>query len=719
MEMYQRFLIYGRRVFLTAEGLADRAFTPRYNPFYYLGAIAIFFLWWIFISGIYLFIFYKIATPYESVKYITEGQWRIGAIMRSIHRYASAGLVLTSILHLLHVYFMDRFRHWRWVAWVSGVGLLAAIWVTGIIGYWMVWDEKAQMIAQLTTEFLDRLPVFGGILSLSFTKEQLVTNLFFFMILFLHIFIPIFLFILLWVHVMRISKPVINPPKKLGMAIGGVLLILSIIKPVAILLPADTKKIVSMTGVDWFYLWFFPLVNGIPAWTSYLALGMGLAVLMAFPWLGRSERPEAAEIFTEKCTGCSLCFKDCPYDAIHMRPRSDGRPYDLEAVVLPARCAGCGICVGSCSFDGVFLPGWAVGDVKDEIKRLIEEIKGGERPAILGLVCSSSLGGKEFNSVPFQSGRTDLKSISSLLPRDIENVRFITLPCVGMIHPSWIEQALELGAEGVFICGCQMGDCQYRFGNQWIKDRISASRAPILKGTVDRSRIRTWWSASMSMDRVLKEIRKFEEDLRHSKVAGIRRDRPKGLSMQEAEKPATRYLLPAAYTVLASVFLIIPAVLIFYLTDAPYTFSAADESRLILGVRHTAQRIEECDEAEMFRREAARYRESLRKTKRAKMELGKLGECSRERHPVYVELYIDNEKMLGKSYKPGGIKRDGPSFAYEKFPVRPGVRKVLVRMRDSADGGRFDYSLEEDVEFKAGHIRMIDFDEVKKGLRIS
>lgn len=683
--MYQRFLTYGRRAFLAAEGLADRVFTPRYNPFYYLGAIAVFFLWWIFVSGVYLFIFYEIATPYESVKYITEGQWRIGAIMRSIHRYASAGLVLTSILHLLHVYFMDRHRHWRWVAWVSGVGLLAVIWVTGIIGYWMVWDEKAQMIAQLTTEFLDRLPVFGGILSLSFTKDQLITSLFFFMILFLHIFIPVFLFILLWVHVMRISKPVINPPKKLGIAIGGVLLILSVIKPVAVLLPADTRKIVSITGVDWLYLWLFPLVNAIPAWTSYFILGMGLAVLTAVPWLVRSKRPEAAEIFTEKCTGCSLCFKDCPYDAIHMRPRSDGRPYDLEAVVSPARCAGCGICVGSCSFDGVLLPGWAVGDVKDEINRLVGDIKGGERPAILGMVCSSAVGA----------------GAESLSP----NVRFITLPCVGMIHPSWIEEALELGAEGVFICGCQMGDCQYRFGNQWIEDRISSSRAPILKGTVDRSRVRTWWSASLNMDRLLKEIRRFEEDLRRREwieTGGRRSEVRKRLGFA-----------------LASVFLIIPAVLIFYLTDDPYTFSAADESRLILGVRHTAQRIEECDEAEMFRREAERYREMLRKTERAKMEIGKLGECSRERHPVYVELYVDNEKRLGKSYKPGGIKRDGPSFAYEKFPVRPGVHKVLVRMRDSGDGGRFDYSLEEDVEFNAGHILMIDFDESKRGLRIS
>jgi len=696
--MYQRFLSRGKRIFLGLEGLVDRVFTPRYNPFYYLGGIAIFFLGWVFVSGIYLFIFYKIASPYDSVKYITEGQWPMGTIMRTLHRFASAGLVITSILHLLHVYFMDRYRHWRWVAWVSGVVLLIAIWITGIIGYWMVWDVKAQMIAQLSTEFLDHLPIFGGMLSLSFTRDQLVTNLFFFMILFLHVFIPVFLFILLWLHVMRISKPILVPPRRLGIALGGVLLILSLIRPVTLLLPADTKKIISVVELDWFYLWFFPLIHAVPAWMSYLFLGTGLAILVTIPWLIRSRRPRAAEIFAERCTGCSLCFKDCPYDAIHMRPRSDGKAYDLEAVVIPARCAACGICVGSCSFDGVLLPGWGVGDVKDEIKRLMGEIKGGDRLPILGIVCSSAI----------EAFPEELRSTPPLRIMDMENVRFITLPCVGMVHPSWIEEALESGAEGVFICGCQMGDCQYRFGNRWIEERISARRAPILKGALSRSKIRTWWSTSLNLHTLAKEISRFEEYLRTYPHVIPPSSREGGWEWKRVFS-----------SIIAFTSLMIPAVSIFYFTDMPYTFSSSGESRLILGIRHSAQRIEECDESEILRREAERYRESLKKTERAKMELGRLAECSRERHPVYVEIYIDNEKILGKSYRPGGIKRDGPAFAYEKISIKPGIHRVWVRMRDSGDERRFDYSLEEDIEFKAGHIRMIDFDEVKKGLYVS
>src|SRR3989338_7180092 len=131
--MYQNIFTYGRKGVLAIEGLACRIFTPRYNPFYYLGAITIFFLWMLLVSGIYLFIFYEIGAPYESVKYITREQWYLGGIMRSIHRYAADGMVISATLHLLRVYLTDRYRQWRWVAWVSGIVLLGAIWITGIV----------------------------------------------------------------------------------------------------------------------------------------------------------------------------------------------------------------------------------------------------------------------------------------------------------------------------------------------------------------------------------------------------------------------------------------------------------------------------------------------------------------------------------------------------------------------------------------------------------
>ncbi|MFC1606648.1 FAD-binding protein [Candidatus Latescibacterota bacterium] len=52
-------------------------------------------------------------------------------------------------------------------------------------------------------------------------------------------------------------------------------------------------------------------------------------------------------ISKEKCTGCTLCVKACPFEALEMA--------DKKAEVN-ASCTLCGICVSSCKFDAIELP---------------------------------------------------------------------------------------------------------------------------------------------------------------------------------------------------------------------------------------------------------------------------------------------------------------------------------------------------------------------------
>ena len=53
------------------------------------------------------------------------------------------------------------------------------------------------------------------------------------------------------------------------------------------------------------------------------------------------------QVILEKCTGCSLCIKACPFDAI--------RIVDKKAVVNLDKCNLCGACVPVCKFKAILL----------------------------------------------------------------------------------------------------------------------------------------------------------------------------------------------------------------------------------------------------------------------------------------------------------------------------------------------------------------------------
>ncbi|MFC1542129.1 4Fe-4S binding protein, partial [Candidatus Latescibacterota bacterium] len=53
------------------------------------------------------------------------------------------------------------------------------------------------------------------------------------------------------------------------------------------------------------------------------------------------------KIILDKCTGCSLCIKACPFDAL--------RIVDKKAVVSEEACTLCGVCIETCKFEAMEL----------------------------------------------------------------------------------------------------------------------------------------------------------------------------------------------------------------------------------------------------------------------------------------------------------------------------------------------------------------------------
>lgn len=73
--------------------------------------------------------------------------------------------------------------------------------------------------------------------------------------------------------------------------------------------------------------------------------------------------------------------------------------------------------------------------------------------------------------------------------RDLPHVTLIQVPCSGFVRPAWLEFALRSGAEGAFVCGCPLGDCFNRLGNNLIGDRVVQMRRRLERQKIHPDRV--------------------------------------------------------------------------------------------------------------------------------------------------------------------------------------------------------------------------------------
>ena len=675
--MYRRALAIGHKGFLIFEDWLNRIFSPKFNPMYYLGAIAFLFTWMVFISGLYLMFVYSISVEhaYDSL----EGLNWFNQLMRSIHRYASDGAMIALLVHMVREYFNDRYRRWRWVAWVTGVALILTYWGLGVTGYWMVWDQRAQMIARLSAEFLDFIPIWGEPLTRAFISNETVTNILFIGVIFIHLAVPTIALFFLWQHVIRISRPVINPPRDLTIALTVITLILCIAYPATSVGRADMNIFAARFGIDWWYLVLYPFLASYPAWISWVFTIVGTGVLAALPWFIRPEHPGKAEVILPKCVGCELCFKDCPYEAIMMRKRTDGLPYKEEAIVVEKRCASCGLCVGACDFHAIDLTDLTEEMIYKEIQQLMAfDAKGA--PKILNVACGYGVNMKGLID-------PDTKGL-----KDMPNVKVLMLPCVSMLQPIMVEIAMKAGADGVFISGCQTKDCHFREGDKFLEGRLFNKRPPVMrKKQIDPSRVRAGWFASIHTDKYFGELKGFIDDIKEGK---------------KEEKVSVYTYVRERLTVPGIILLAIPSVLILVFSDFPYTFYEQKDSMLMFSFKHSGKNISEG--------------KALTKEELAKLppHMRVRAPKSTKRYPVYAEVEVDGKKVVSRSYNPGGLKSEGSSYAYEKIITTPRVHKVKIRMSDTNSHENFDYIYDQEIEFKPGRQICIDFSDGIKSFYI-
>ncbi|MEX2650698.1 MAG: cytochrome b N-terminal domain-containing protein [Alphaproteobacteria bacterium] len=488
-----------REGFLVGEGWLSSVVGEAWNPLAQLGALGFLLFWIVVVSGIYLYIFFdtSVVGAFESVERLTVAQWYAGGVMRSLHRYASDAFVVVLLVHMAREVALDRYRGVRWFAWITGVPILWLALAAGVGGYWLVWDRLAQFIAVVTAEWLDVIPIFGEPIANNFLTRGSLGDRFFTLLVFLHIAVPLFLLLALWIHLLRIARPKVMPARGLSAATFGALVALSLVHPAVSQGQADLGVEVVTVGLDWFYLAGYPVLDRLgPA--SGWALAVGATVVLGLlPWLPRARPLPVAEVDLGNCNGCSRCFADCPFGAVIMVPRTNGRPFPLNAVVDPALCTSCGICVGACPtatpfrsteelVTGIDLPHRPLDALREELEAAARR---GARPRIVVFGCDYGV---------------DVRAL--------DGVAALSLPCIGALPPSFIDYALtRLGLDAVVVTGCGEGACYQRFGVAWTQERIAGTRDPYLRERVPRDRLIQVWAApheAPRLERAIAELRR-------------------------------------------------------------------------------------------------------------------------------------------------------------------------------------------------------------------
>ncbi len=677
------------KLWVKLEGIVNRFTKSDFNPFYHLGTLTIFMLLVLIGTGVYLTVIYRpgLDVAYATVEKI-DSNW-FGSLMRSVHRYASDAMILLIILHLFKMLFSDRYWGARWLAWTSGWMMLVTTWLVGTMGYWLIWDERAQWLTEYMMQFL------AGASGLTYVAVDIEARTFsnFVIILFLHVFLPLIGFLGIYIHGLRLSRTRWWSPRWVSIqAIIG-LIVLSLIKPVTSAAPADLSRLLQSVPMDAYYLGFLPLID---AWGNLIFWGLAIfvgGILFLLPWLASGRDLGPAVVTDPKCTGCTICYAECPFDAIHMVQRDDDSGYQKLAVINNAQCTACGICVGACPTEAIDLKGGYNGEqifnvVKGALHR--EKMEGKHVTVLFASHRDEALGG--LPSKLFALSGRSLTSDSALenasyadIPISVstwnDNARIVTaiLPSASAINIEWIKSLEHEGARDVVILSHPYDDGLYREDPHWILNRLKLRPALVTK---DLHWLETTPGDARAVESFLNNLQR--EETQSTKSAPVL---PPVNNRQN--------LIPSIVSGLAGTVILLAMFALALPLDIPAGMQAANESALRIALDAKGKISSASIPKGVILPEGADAEKIF----------------GGEHFPISLRVIANDETILDKTYKPSGISGNGRISALEFLEIESGIHQVEILMKDESVEYRTVFS--GAVNFEQGRVLILAYDENK------
>jgi len=94
------------------------------------------------------------------------------------------------------------------------------------------------------------------------------------------------------------------------------------------------------------------------------------------------------------------------------------------------------------------------------------------------------------------------------------NIRIIRVMCSGTVSPHHILHAFHMGADGVLVSGCHIGDCHYIKGNYMTLKRITFVKSLLDFIGYNPERLHLEWISAAEGIKFAEVVRDFTEKIR-------------------------------------------------------------------------------------------------------------------------------------------------------------------------------------------------------------
>jgi ferredoxin len=304
------------------------------------------------------------------------------------------------------------------------------------------------------------------------------------------------------------------------------LTVLAVLVPVGLMPKASFSVMEGEVPLDLFYnAWLIP-ARRLPAWITLTAWSAAGAALLSVPWWWKPAAAKAlvpAASDENRCTGCTQCYQDCPYEAIAMVPAPPSNTAtSLVARVNPALCVSCGICAGSCAPMVIGPPGRSGRDLLGIAQRFAQSVPLDSTDVIV-MACTQGLEAR-------------------LRSAGLRGVQVLSLHCAGASHTAAIEYLLRRGVGGVYVLACPDRDCSYRLGPRWMRERLFNDREAELQERVDKRRVRLGPFSKAEWNDALADLLSFQEAVRRMAHPGAAEDEVDlAIECEPVELPRARW----------------------------------------------------------------------------------------------------------------------------------------------------------------------------------